>query len=65
MTARTLPPQVVASDGHTYERKALLRWCRATSWRSPKTGLPLESRLLVPNHHAQTQARASEVREYS
>ena len=40
---------VLASDGHAYERRAIERWFekRVTS---PKTGEPLETRALFPNH---------------
>ena len=40
---------VLAMDGHTYERAAIERWLRARR-TSPRTGAPLASRQLVPNH---------------
>ena len=46
---------VVAADGHTYERKQIETWF--ASWgfsdlpvKSPKTNLPLEHTMLIPNH---------------
>ena len=40
---------VVCLDGHSYERVNIEHWFE-TSDRSPKTGLPLSSKLLVANH---------------
>lgn len=39
---------VTCVDGHTYEKKAIKKWLRKSPI-SPKTGLNLPSRLLVPN----------------
>ncbi len=39
---------VITEDGHTYERTAIIEWFY-TSSKSPKTGLILESKKLVPN----------------
>ena len=44
-----VPDPVLAMDGHTYERAAIERWLRARR-TSPRTGAPLASRQLVPNH---------------
>lgn len=41
---------VIAADGHTYEREALLTWL-ASKNKSPITGLPLDRNApLIPNH---------------
>lgn len=40
---------VVCLDGHSYERVNIEHWFE-TSDRSPKTGLPLSSKLLIANH---------------
>jgi hypothetical protein len=40
---------VLAMDGHTYERAAIEDWlCRSRA--SPRTGAPLITELLIPNH---------------
>lgn len=40
---------VMAYDGHTYEREAIERWLKRQQ-TSPKTGEPLASTILLPNH---------------
>ena len=40
---------VIISDGHSYEREAIIQWFKTHSV-SPLTGLPLPSRTLIPNH---------------
>lgn len=40
--------QVVATDGHTYERAAIERWL-ADHQTSPLTNAPLPSKQLIPN----------------
>ena len=40
---------LVAADGHSYERAALVRWL-AKKKTSPVTGAPLAHLLLTPNH---------------
>lgn len=40
---------VLCTDGHTYERAAITAWL-AERGTSPKTGLPVEDRNLLPNH---------------
>lgn len=40
---------VMAADGHTYERDALLRWLK-TSNVSPATGAQLANRTIIPNY---------------
>ena len=44
------------SDGHTYERAAILRWL-GRKQTSPKTGEPLESGAVFPNHLLRRQIR--------
>jgi len=40
---------VVASDGHTYEKQALLNWFSSGSYTSPMTRVQLNPRALYPN----------------
>ena len=40
---------VLASDGHAYERRAIECWFKKRL-TSPKTGEPLETPALFPNH---------------
>ncbi len=49
ITLCVMTDPVLAMDGHTYERAAIERWLRARR-TSPRTGAPLPSRQLVPNH---------------
>ena len=49
ITQEPMRDPVVAADGHTYERTAIVRWLRAND-RSPLTGLILPHRELVPNY---------------
>jgi hypothetical protein len=49
---------VICMDGHSYEKKAIERWFRSNN-KSPKTGLVLESKMLIPNH-----ALRSAIEEY-
>ncbi len=44
---------VICMDGHSYERKAIERWFRNHN-NSPKTGLRLDSKTLIPNHTLKT-----------
>lgn len=45
------PPLPTAQDGHTYERTAIMRWFeKKGDVISPKTGLKLSSKDVVPNH---------------
>ena len=46
---------VVAADGHTYERAAMVRWLAKGKTTSPKTGAPLETSMLFPNHAIRRQ----------
>jgi hypothetical protein len=45
---------VVALDGHTYERSAIVRWFEQGGRTSPKTGSPMQQ-LLIPNHALRAQ----------
>jgi hypothetical protein len=49
ITHELMDDPVMASDGHTYERRAIERWLE-TKKTSPKSGLPLESVAVFPNH---------------
>ncbi|KAJ8603096.1 hypothetical protein CTAYLR_006682 [Chrysophaeum taylorii] len=49
ITRELLQDPVTCSDGHTYERRAIAHWLVAHD-TSPKTGLPLDSKHLVPNY---------------
>merc|ERR1719420_1726186 len=40
---------VVANDGYTYDRKHIEEWWQKSDL-SPMTGLPIESKSLIPNH---------------
>lgn len=42
--------QVMATDGHTYEREAIERWFATGKKTSPKTGEPLAMTSVFPNH---------------
>ena len=47
---------VIASDGHTYERKAIMQWMKRKA-TSPKSGEPLELNAVFPNHAMRRQIR--------
>lgn len=49
ITLELMRDPVMAADGHTYERDALLRWLK-TSNKSPATGAPLANCTIVPNY---------------
>lgn len=49
ITMEIMTDPVSCSDGHTYERKAIAQWF-TQNVTSPKTGLPLPNKNLVPNH---------------
>uniref|UniRef100_A0A7S4JN92 U-box domain-containing protein n=1 Tax=Odontella aurita TaxID=265563 RepID=A0A7S4JN92_9STRA len=49
ITGQPMLEPVVASDGHTYERKAIARWLESSSI-SPLTGSTLPHKELVPNY---------------
>merc|ERR1711871_1351969 len=40
---------VTCVDGHSYERAAITTWLE-TNDTSPRTNLPLEAKMLIPNH---------------
>ena len=47
---------VMTADGHSYERSAIEEWFKNKS-TSPKTGLPLDSKALLPNLTLQIQIK--------
>ena len=49
ITLELMRDPVMAADGHTYERDALLRWLK-TSNVSPATGAQLANRMVMPNY---------------
>lgn len=49
ITCEVLTDPVIASDGHTYERKAIEGWFTKSDI-SPNTNLPLPNKELLPNH---------------
>ena len=49
ITFEIMRDPVVAADGHTYEREALLRWLKGSN-NSPATGAPLANRTIIPNY---------------
>lgn len=49
ITLEIMRDPVIASDGHTYEREALLRWLKMSN-NSPATGAPLYNRTIIPNY---------------
>jgi U-box domain len=48
ITLELMIDPVIASDGHTYERKDIEAWL-ASNNKSPKTNLPLPDKRLIPN----------------
>lgn len=48
ITLEIMKDPVVAGDGHTYERKAIVEWIRSHG-NSPMTQQPLSALALVPN----------------
>ena len=48
---------VFASDGFTYEREAIELWLKGHD-TSPRTGQPLESKTVIPNHDKRQQVIA-------
>ena len=57
ITAEIMTDPVSTSDGFTYERAAITEWLR-TKETSPKTGVKLESKALIPNHSLRSVIRA-------
>eukprot|EP00731_Ephydatia_muelleri_P014139 Em0007g1449a len=51
ITHQTMVDPVVASDGFTYERSAIMSWLGRGQRTSPVTNLPFTSTTLVPNRH--------------
>jgi hypothetical protein len=48
---------VVAADGFTYERDAIVQWLKGRD-TSPRTGQPLDHKILIPNHDKRQQVVA-------
>ena len=48
MTHKVMTDPVIAADGHTYERMAIVEWLE-THDTSPLTNDPLPSKVLFPN----------------
>jgi sacsin len=49
VTQKTMVDPVIATDGHTYERKAIEEWFGKGKRTSPMTGLQLDNINLIPN----------------
>eukprot|EP01052_Picozoa_sp_SAG31_P000800 SAG31_NODE_23_length_33717_cov_17.863585_20_plen_455_part_00 len=49
ITQEIMIDPVICGDGHSYERDAIELWFRRSN-RSPRTGMPLQSIDLIPNH---------------
>jgi serine/threonine protein kinase len=49
ITKEKLRDPVVAEDGHTYERDAIVKWLQDENGTSPKTRKPLDINRLIPN----------------
>ncbi len=54
ITLEIMQDPVFATDGHTYERSAIESWL-TNNRTSPKTGEPLATTALFPNHGARQQ----------
>ena len=50
ITQGVMADPVVATDGHTYERRAIEQWFSQGRLTSPVTNLRLNTTTLVPNH---------------
>ena len=50
ITQGIMSDPVVATDGHTYERRAIEQWFSQGRLTSPVTNLRLNTTTLVPNH---------------
>mmetsp|Transcript_6818 Transcript_6818/g.17703 ORF Transcript_6818/g.17703 Transcript_6818/m.17703 type:complete len:157 (+) Transcript_6818:82-552(+) len=50
ITGDPMRDPVVASDGHSYERVAIMRWLETAHATSPLTNLPLDHREVTTNH---------------
>ena len=48
ITCEIMQSPVICADGHSYEESAILEWFKRSD-RSPKTGLPLANKTLIPN----------------
>ena len=50
ITQEVMRDPVIALDGHSYERDAIMEWFDRGRIVSPLTNVPLGSRYLTPNH---------------
>lgn len=50
ITLTVMVDPVLAVDGHSYERNAILEHFQRNGAKSPKTNLPLEHTSLIPNY---------------
>lgn len=48
ITMELMTDPVIAMDGHSYERAAIVQWLQ-TNKRSPMTNEPLRSKVVLPN----------------
>ncbi len=48
ITGEIMQSPVICTDGHSYEKSAISEWFKRSD-RSPKTGLPLVNKTLIPN----------------
>ena len=50
ITQEVFKDPVVAADGHSYERSAILRWFENGKTRSPVTNQTLDTKNVITNH---------------
>lgn len=62
ITKEIMTDPVVAADGFTYERSAILEWLEGGNTRSPMTNEELEHALLMPNVTLRNMIRESSSR---
>eukprot|EP01062_Namystynia_karyoxenos_P056187 TRINITY_DN47152_c0_g1_i1.p1 TRINITY_DN47152_c0_g1~~TRINITY_DN47152_c0_g1_i1.p1 ORF type:complete len:645 (+),score=206.88 TRINITY_DN47152_c0_g1_i1:94-1935(+) len=65
ITKEVMTDPVVAQDGYTYERAAIVRWFAEGNSTSPHTGAPLPGHLLIPNHAIRAQIMSENDRRRS
>lgn len=59
ITWEVMTDPVLATDGHTYEREAIIQWFKSGHRTSPMTKQKLECFLLVPNRTLRAQIMAA------
>jgi len=57
ITEEIMEDPVCTCDGHSYERNSIMKWFEKSK-TSPKTGLPLENTILIPNHSLKSQIQS-------